>query len=154
MAGVSFALVTGEISTTTTARTILQLYASNAGATIQPRVKIREWSVSFKGTSNTAAPIKVDLLFQTTAGTMTSLAPVKWNQSDDEAIQTTGQHSATGTDPTAGDVLFSEEVHPQTGYTWQAPFGGEIIVKGGTRLGLRVTAGADVSAIGRMIGEE
>jgi hypothetical protein len=47
-----------------------------------------------------------------------------------------------------------EEVHPQCGYTWQAPFGGELVIKGGDRLGISVTAGADVNAKARMIFEE
>jgi len=84
---------------------------------------------------------------------MSSLTLVKDNSSDDETLQTSGQHTASA-EPTAGDVLLSEEVHPQTGFLWQAPFGGELIVPGGTRLGIEVTAANDVSAVARMVGDE
>lgn len=148
MAGVRCAAVTSEIATGTSAKTLLQITAAG-----NHRVLIGELSISFKGTSNTAAPIRVRVLRQTTAGTMTSLTPVKLNSADDETIQTTAQHTATA-EPTAGEVLLAEEVHPQTGYTWQAPFGRELVVPGGGRLGVEVSAGADVNAIARVIFEE
>lgn len=148
MSAVRGAAVTAEISTGTSAKTILQLVAAS-----NHRVLIVELSISFKGTSNTAAPIKVRVLRQTTAGTMSSLTPVKMNSGDDETLQTTAQHTATA-EPTASDVLLSEEVHPQTGYTWQAPFGRELVIPGGGRLGIEVTAGADVNCIARAIFEE
>ena len=148
MAGVAFAAVTGEISTGTAIKTLLQIVAPT-----NQRIKLREISVSFKGTSNTASPIIVSLTRQTTAGTMSSLTPVKVNEADNETLQVTAQHTATA-EPTSSDVIMSEEVHPQTGYTWQAPFGGEMVVIGGGRVGVRVTAAADVSAIARVFGEE
>lgn len=148
MAGVAFAAVTAEISTGTSAKTLIQVVAA-----ANHRIKINELSVSFKGTSNSAAPIKVRVLRQTDAGTASALTPVKGNDADDETLQTTAQHTATA-EPTAGDVLRSLEVHPQSGFYWQAPFGGEIIVKGGGRVGIEVTAGADVNAIAQIIGEE
>jgi hypothetical protein len=148
MSRVAFAAVTGEITTGTSTKTLMQVVAAS-----NHRVTIKEISVSFKGTSNTAAPILVEVLRQTDAGTMTSLSPVKINSADDETLQTTAQHTSTS-EPSAGNVLMSELVHPQTGYTWQAPFGGDLVVPGGGRLGLRVTAGASVSAVARMIGEE
>lgn len=140
--------VTGQVTTGTSAKTLLQLVAASNHA-----VKIDEISISFNGTSNTAEPIKVDVLRQTTAGTMSSLTLVKDPDDWDETIQTTAQHTATA-EPTASDVLLSEHVHPQQGYTWQAPFGREIKIGGGDRLGVRVTAPASVSAIVRVSGEE
>ena len=148
MAGVKAVAQTGEIATGTSAKTLLQLIAAT-----NQRVKIKEFSVSFKGTSNTAAPIKVALVRQTDAGTMSALSPVKMNEADDETLQTTAQHTATA-EPTGSTEVMGEEVHPQSGYTWQAPFGGEIVVKGGNRLGLVVTAGADVNAKARFVFEE
>lgn len=148
MAGIRSACVTGEITTGTSVKTLLQIIAPT-----NQRLLVKEASVSFKGIVSTGTPAKVDILRQTTAGTMTSLTPVKWNSADDETLQITAQHTSTS-EPTAGDVLWSEEVHPQTGYTWQAPFGMEFVVPGGTRLGLRVTTAETTSAIARMIVEE
>ncbi len=148
MAGLGFSAVTAQINSTTSALTLLQVVAAS-----NHRVLIKELSVSFEGVNNAHAPIQVDVLRQTTAGTMSSLTIVKANNGDDETLQTTAQHTATA-EPTAGDVLMRELVHPQTGYTWQAPFGGEIVVPGGTRLGIRVTAANAVDAVARVRGEE
>jgi hypothetical protein len=148
MAGVRFKAVTGQISTGTSAKTLMQIVAAANHA-----VLIDEVSISFDGTSNTATPIKVDVLRQTSAGTMSALTPVKDPDDSDETLQVTAQHTATA-EPTAGDVLLSEHVHPQQGYTWQAPFGRAIKIGGGDRLGVRVTAAASVNAIVRVTGEE
>lgn len=150
MAGVRFTARTDPIATGTSAKTLLQIIAaSNHG------VLIDEVSISFAGTSNTAAPIRVDVLRQTTAGTMTSSAStIKKDPDDsDETLQTTVADSASA-EPTASDILMTEYVHPQTGYTWQAPFGRTIKIGGGDRLGIRVTAAADVNAVCRVRGEE
>lgn len=115
---------------------------------------MQEWSVSFEGTSNTATPIRVDVLRQTGAGTMTALTLRKRNTNDDETLQTTAQHTATVEPTDGGDVPYTELVHPQTGFSWMAPFGAEYIVPGGGRVGLRVTAAASVNSAARIGGEE
>ena len=149
MAGVRLNAVTGEIATGTAAKTILQLVAA-----ANHRVLVRGLRVSFKGVSATATPILVRVLRQITAGTMSALTPVKANSSDSETLQTTAQHTATA-EPTAGDVLLVAEVHPQGGsLVWVAPFGGELVVPGGGRLGVEVTAGASVSCVAMIEAEE
>jgi hypothetical protein len=148
MAGVLFAGNIAPVATGTSAKTLLQLVAA-----ANQRIKVVEWSISFTGTSNTATPIQVDLVRQTTAGTSSPLTLVKLNESDAETLQSTANQNATA-EPTTGDNDITEEVHPQTGYTWQAPFGREIIIKGGNRLGIRVTAGASVTAACRAMAEE
>jgi hypothetical protein len=149
MAGVRFKAVTSEISTGTSAKTIMQLVAAaNHG------VLIDEISVSFKGTSNTASPVLVQVVRQGTAGTMSSIASLAKDPADaDETLQVAGTQNAT-VEPTTTALLISEEVHPQTGYTWQAPFGRQIKIGGGTRLGIVVTASADVQCVARVCGEE
>lgn len=148
MAGILFAAVTGEVATGTAAKTLLQVVAA-----ANQRVKIKEISVSFKGVSPTDAPILVTVSRQTTAGTMSALTPAKLNESDAETLQTTAQHTATA-EPTTGASVIKEEVHPQTGFIWQSPFGGEVVIQGGGKLGIVVTAGVSVSAVARVIGEE
>jgi hypothetical protein len=148
MSAIQFAAVTGEVATGTAAKTLLQVVAP-----ANQRLLIHELSVSFKGNAPTADPVLVRVLRQTTAGTMTALTPVKLTPGS-EALQSTAQHSATA-EPTAGDVLLSEEVHPQGGgFLWQAPFGQALVIPGGGRLGVEVTAGASVSAVARVRGEE
>jgi hypothetical protein len=148
MAGVLAVAQTAEIATGTSKKTLLQIVAAT-----NVRVKVKEFSVAFKGTSNTAAPILVEVTRQSTAGTMSALTPQKVDLDGDETLQTTAQHTATA-EPTETAALMREQVHPQGGYTWQAPFGAEIVVNGGDRLGIAVTAGADVNAVARVVFEE
>lgn len=153
MAGVRFKARTGEIATTTSAKTILQIVAASNHA-----VLIEEINISFQGTSNTATPILVEVLRQTTAGTMgTSTSTIVKDPDDsDETLQTTRQDGGTGysAEPTAGDILKSVYVHPQTGWDWQSRIRGEIKIGGGDRLGIRVTAGASVNCTVSVTGEE
>lgn len=148
MAGVAFSAVTAEIATGTSAKTLAQIVAA-----AQQRVLIKEIAVSFKGTSNTNAPIIVELLRQTDAGTMSALTLVKRNADDGETLQTTANHTATA-EPAGTTAIWAWEIHPQQGVHWQAPFGGEFIINGGDRLGVRVTAANDVSAKVSIHGEE
>lgn len=147
-----FKAVTAPITTGTTIKTLLQLVAAANHA-----VKIDEISISFNGASNIAVPILVEVIVQTSAGTMSALTLRKDPSDWGETIQTTGLHTATAEPTDSGAVLLSEHVHPQQGWTWQAPFGREIkIAAAGAagRLGIRVTAAASVSAIVRVAGEE
>lgn len=148
MAGILATAQTPEITTGTGKITLLQLVAP-----ANQRLRVKEISVSFKGVVNTDAPILVQVLRQTTAGTMTALTPQKMNENDGETLQATAQHTASS-EPTGSTEVMGEEVHPQGGFLWQAPFGGELIVKGGNRVGIAVTAGASTSAKARMIFEE
>lgn len=119
-------------------KTILQVVAAS-----NHRVKVQGWGISIKGTSATDPPVLVQVLRQTTAGTMTAGSAgtdisLK-NKADDETIQTTVQKNATA-EPTSGDIIESFEVHPQTGYRVFYPMGQEVIIPGGGRLGFKVTS--------------
>lgn len=149
MAAFQFSAVTAEIAlTAATAKTVLQVVAPT-----NHRVKVLSWGVYFDGVSSAAEPVQVRLLRQTTAGTMTSLTLVKRDNSLSETIQSTAQHTATA-EPTAGDVLEGKEVHAQGGYEKIFPFGQEIIIGGGGRLGIECTAPAGVNVRAELICEE
>ncbi len=129
---------------------MLQLLAAT-----NQRVKIGEASMSFNGTSNTNAPILVELVVQTSAGTITNTTTlVKEDSAMAETIQTVGKDTATIEPTDSGAVKETQYVHPQTGYLWQAPYGREIIIIGAGRLGMRQTAANSVSASCRWNGEE
>ena len=153
MAGNRWKATTQPIPSGTAAHTLLQVVA---GANIA--LKISEWSVSFQGQTNTAAPAQVDVIRQTSSGTMgTAQSQIVKDPPDwAEVMQTSIQDGGTGysAEPAGTVILMSELVHPQQGYTWQAPFAQEFKVPGGGRLGLRVTAGASVNVICRFVGEE
>ena len=148
MARLNLVAQTDEIATGTDKKTLLQLVAA-----ANHRVAITEISVSFTGTSTTGTPIQVEVARQSDAGTMSSLTLLKINADDDETIQTTAQHTATA-EPTETAVLMRENVHPQSGYTWQAPFGKELILNGGDRIGITAHADASVNAVVRAFIEE
>jgi hypothetical protein len=108
--------------------------------------------VSFDGISNVAEPVLVEILRQTTAGTMTARNPLKTKDTS-TALQATGQVNATA-EPTAGDVLKTFHLHPQAGAIIPLDFDKEIEVPGGGRLGMRITAPANVNCLGGFEGEE
>jgi hypothetical protein len=134
--------------TAATAETVIQLIAAT-----NHRVKILRWGVFFDGTAVANEPVQVRLLRQTTAGTMSSLTPVKLDNSLGESLQTTAQHTATA-EPTAGDVVDVVEVHPQSGYEIIYPLGQEVIIGGGDRVGIECTAPDGVNVRAKIVFEE
>ena len=148
MAGINIAAVTAKIATGTSLITLLQIVAA-----ANHRVLVSEISISFDGVTNTAVPILVQVVRQSTAGTMSALTLNKVNEDDGETLQTTALEDAS-VEPTTGVEVMAEQIHPQAGYTWQAPFGKAIVINGGDRLGIIVTAAATVNAVARMFLEE
>jgi hypothetical protein len=138
MAGNIGSLTTSAaVSSTTSVKTILQLVAP-----ANQSLRVQGFGVFFQGVSVTDSPIVVELLRQTTAGTATARNPLKRGISG-TAIQATGQENASA-EPTASDILWSGQIHPQAGA--EIPLiGREILMDGGTRLGLRVTAAVAVN---------
>ena len=148
MAARAFAAVTGQIATGTSAKTLLQVVAGSNHA-----LRVQRLKVSFEGTDLDAAPVQVRVLRQTTAGTMSALTPVKLDDSGADALDVTAQHTATA-EPTAGDLVDALFVHATSGYELVLPLGQEIVIGAGDRLGIEVTAAADVDAIATLHGEE
>jgi len=120
-----------------TAKTILQIIAP-----ANQRLNFDGFAVSFDGVLGTAEPVNVEILRQTTAGTMTSATVVR-RGAGSETIQTTAQKTASA-EPTAGDVLRRYNIHPQTGAEFKFD-PKEIEIPGGTRLAIRCTAPAAVN---------
>lgn len=151
MAGLKFTLQSSEFTTGTSAKTVLQ-----AEAPTNQNVLVKEISISFKGVVNTDPPILVEVYHQTTAGSGgDALTPAKGNPNDSSAIQSTALENIDGSSsPMDGVCIMREEVHPQTGFLWQAPFGGEEMIPGGGRLGIKVTATVSRSMTARMKCEE
>lgn len=138
----------GEIAlAAATAKTVLQLVA----AANHP-VAVKGFGVSFDGTSATAEPVQVDILRQTTAGTMSAATPVEETNTG-TTLQTTAQKTATA-EPTAGNVLRRYEVHPQAGILEKFTIEDELILAGGGRLGIRCTAPANVNVTAHISFEE
>jgi hypothetical protein len=148
MSGVGWKAIAGAVSTTTSLLSILRVKAASNHA-----ILVKEWGISFNGTSNTAEPILVQLARQTTDGTFTSVTPVKDPDDTDETLQVTAGKNASA-EPTPGDILWQGRIHPQNGFVWQAPYGEAIKVGGGDRLAIVTTAPASVTCDAYMRGEE
>lgn len=131
-----------------TAKTVLQIVAP-----ANHRLRILRWSVSFDGVSTTGEPVQVELIRQTTAGTMSALTPVPLDDSLAETLLATAQHTAT-VEPTSTSILDSIEVHPQDRHEAVYVWGQEPIVGGADRVAIRCTAPAIVNVRAKIVWEE
>ena len=150
MAGIIASVVTGgtEIALVgATAKTVLQLTAP-----ANQRLKILGFGVFFDGIVATAEPVEIRVLRQTTAGTATSVTP-RMISAGSETLQATANKNASA-EPTAGDELDVLQVHPQSGYEVMFPPGQELIIPGGGRIGIEVTAPVAVNCNAKMRYEE
>ena len=121
------------------AQTLIQLLAPT-----NQRVKLCEIGISFNGTVNTAVPVLVQLMLQTTAGTRTTGSPITEDGDDAETIQTVTGITFT-VEPTYSSILRQWYVHPQTGAVLPLPIQRPITVKGAQRIALVANAPAAVS---------
>jgi hypothetical protein len=123
-----------------TAQTVFQIVAPT-----NQRLRLKWYAITLDGTTNTATPVAVRLLRQTSAGTMSAGTVVLREKGLGETIQSSSQFHATA-EPTAGDVLRNHYIPAFNGYLehFETP-GQEITVQGGGRLGWEVNAPANVN---------
>lgn len=136
MAGNTFLANTGEIATGTSLKTVLQVSSPT-----NQRVLVNEISIGFKGSTSSDTPVLFEVVLQSTAGSGGSSTSVINQINAAETVQSTGLKNMT-TEPTfVRNVVSPQEIHPNGGgFFWQAPYGKEIPIAGGERLGIRVTA--------------
>lgn len=153
MACLTFQASVGEVSVTSTAKTFLLLTAP-----ANQRVKIKGLEVFGKGTSNTDTPVKVELVKAAsitggTAGTIPTVSALDGDVAETVQTQVTGNYSAepTYSGPT---VMRTWEVHPQTGLAIYFPLHDEIVLKGGTVFGVRLTSNQTETMSINLIAEE
>jgi hypothetical protein len=130
-----------------TAKTVLQLVAA-----ANHLVAIKGFSVSFDGNSSSAVPVQVTLMRQTTAGTMSAATPVEETVTG-VTLQATAQKNAT-VEPTSGNVVRRFEVHPQAGILEKFTLEDEIILGSSGRVGMVLTAPANVNCTAHLSYEE
>lgn len=150
MSGLRWTLTTSKIACpANSAKTLYQICCPSSNHRIQGL----GFAVYFDSTSVQAQGAQVRLLYQTTVGTMTGLAPVKDDQGLPETIQTSAAVNATS-EPTAGSVIKRLVVPVQTGYEFLWPIGKEEPIRGGAQFGLEITAVDTVNAVGWFWGDE
>lgn len=142
MAGLKGSVNSGDVAcVAATTKTILQILAP-----ANQRLLVDTISVCFDGISPTNEPVTVQIARQSTAGTSSGSANIrKLDSTDDETLQASATYGMT-VEPTTGDVLFQLTVHPQGGLIMQLPENRRIVVPGGTRLGILITAPNNVNA--------
>lgn len=149
MAAKKFRASSGDVATSTSLKTVAQLRASANNP-----LEVTGFRISFRGSDPAAAPIRVRILRQTTDGTGASMTPVLDPENAAHTLQLTGAKNFTG-EPTAGEVLWEGNFHPQGGgIDRDLPADDFITVKGGDRLGMDVLAGADVTCNAGFNGRE
>lgn len=149
MADLQFTLRGAEIAAVAaTAKTICRV-----SAPANQRLKLLGWGVYFDGTSSSNQPVVVQLVRPTSDGTMSAATLIKKDSGQGETIQSSGAVNATA-EPSIGDIIQDVNIHPQSGYEKTYGLGQEVIVPGGGRLGIRVTAPETVNVIPYMDFEE
>ena len=139
-----------EVATGTGTKTLIQLLAGT-----NHEIKITEISVTFRGIDNLQKPIRVQLVKQTDAGTMSAATEVKVERTNSATLDTSATITATG-EPTTSDVLRDWLVHPQGGVIYPVPDPEKFTVPGGERLGLRTinSGGTDTNCCASIEWEE
>lgn len=142
-AGLNLRTPSGEIAvSSSTTKTVLMITAPT-----HQKLRIKAFSVSLDGTDGTQSPAIVELMRFTSSGTFTSITPVKLYQSDGETPQATAGKDASS-EPSADVVYLNREVGFAGGsFTYIYPFGNELVIKGGDRVGLRVTNTSSTTAV-------
>jgi len=137
MAGLLFHAPSGEVAlVATVAKTVITLTAGS-----NDRLKLLGIEVFFKGTVTTDTPVKIEISRITTdGGTATTITPAPNDNNASETIQATVKANYTVEPTTYGANLKTWEVHPQTGLVVYFPLGQELQLKGGTEIGIRLTA--------------
>lgn len=150
MSAVAFTVVAAGVATGTSAKTIAQVKAA-----AQQRVLLKQIDIGFSGVSASDEPILVEVVRQTSGGTMTGVTPVKINSGDDETLQVTASKEAS-VEPSGPTVLAARKIHPQGRDTFFLAniFAGGLPVKGGEYVGVRVLATQNVNATVTIYGEE
>lgn len=144
------ATVRAVTSGTTSRKTLIQILAPT-----NQRLKVKSFGVYGNGVSSSAEPLLVELVEQTTAGTLTALAELPIHLSAAETPQAAATGSPVTAEPTsATDPIDVAEHHPQGGYERAYAPDREIIVGGGKRVAVVVTAAAAVNVTAKIEWEE
>lgn len=132
------------------AKTVLQL-ATTAGTNL-PRALAKKLILSFDGVATTNTPVLVEIAYQTSAGTGTSVTPVKIGDYADTVLSA-GFYNFSA-EPTKGGVIEKFRIHPQGGVFEIAPLQLEIPVPANSRLGIILTAAQAVNATATLWADE
>ncbi len=152
MAALEFNVPIGVVGTGITTGTALKTLAQITAPTNQA-VIVKGFTLGFKGTSGTDAPVEVYVVRQTGAGTSSAVTPTKADSARGEAIQTACLATFT-VEPTYGDILGAVTIHPQGSLVGSYFFPHRVICPGGGRVGLVVKSSVSNTVLGSFFCEE
>jgi hypothetical protein len=131
-----------------TVKTVLQIVP----AANRP-VRAIELGISFDSVTSTDAPVVVELVRQSTAGTSSALTLVEDQENESASLVMTGLQTFTA-EPTLGNILRTWHISPIGGlFVIQWPLDREPVALG-TRLGIRCTAPQAQAATAYLVGVE
>lgn len=130
-----------------TAKTVMQVIAP-----ANQRLRVRKISFAFDTLPTGSVAVLVRLLFQGTAGTVTSVTTAKVSAGS-ETIQGTASYNATA-EPSLTSVLDTFSIKPQLGVDISIPMDSTIEIPGGARLGIECTCSAAASFRAKVQWEE
>jgi hypothetical protein len=107
-------------------------------------VRVNRFRASFEGATSSAKPARVRVLIQTGAGTSSSLTPVK-KSALGPTVQTSALQTFSGTEPTAGDVIWQGLVPVFNGIV-DLPLQ-NVVLAGGARLGIDILTAASEATV-------
>lgn len=152
MAGINAYAAWPQTNINANTMTVMQLVAPT-----NQRLRVTALEISFDGTNSAVAPAAVTLERQTSGTfTNTAVSPKKTNDpsSVGEVVQATSKNTQSAA-PTSGDIMRQFFV-PTFGGLVIYPFapGQEVMVPGGTILGVKVQTTAAVNCFGGLCYEE
>jgi hypothetical protein len=130
-----------------TAKTVLMLTAP-----ANQRVIVQRVGIFFDGTKSNNEPVLIQFYRMTDSGTFTSGSVADY-QDMAHTFNTTMGYNAT-VEPTYGELIDSFNIHPQQGIEIILPLMQEMMISGGGRVGMVVTAPDAVNCIAKMMFEE
>ncbi|MBG0819022.1 hypothetical protein [Planomonospora sp. ID82291] len=155
-----YTTVAEDVASGTALKTILQLAnpVANPGS---HRIAVYGYRISYRGTNSSAQPVRTVIARQTAAGGGGASAPaavpvVKLDPGTPDSAMTAvkGPSSAWTTEPTLGDILFAQRIHPQTGMGEFIPLGDEVVLAPGGWLAVMVHAAATVDVTAQLYWRE
>ena len=143
MAAITFSLPYKDVAlAAATAKTVAMVTAP-----ANQRVVIEEIHVGFDGTTANNTPVLIELCSFSTAGTFTAGTPIKLESSLSETIQSTTGINAS-VEPTLSTTIKQWRVHPQGNYEKTMILNVKVIIPGGGKFGIRLTAAQIVNVTG------
>ncbi|WP_449060595.1 hypothetical protein [Planomonospora algeriensis] len=156
-----YTAIADDVATGTAIKTILQI-TNPAANPASHRIAVFGYRISYRGTASTAQPVRTLIARQTAAGggsgsgAPATVPVVRLEAAAPVSAMTAvkGPSGAWGTEPTLGDIVFAQRLHPQAGMGEFIPLGDEVVVAPGEWLAVVTHAAATVDVTAQLYWRE